>query len=132
LDELKDSLADAKRKVVLIASASHELRTPLNGILNSLEVMRGLLQGELAEYLEVGILSSHYLMNAVNDVLVIFISHIQDYAQIGEGRLKLNYDSFDPKNAVKECVDLMGLEARKKGLKLATTFDRGLPEYFPS
>ena len=130
LDEMKDALAEAKRKVVLIASASHELRTPLNGILNSLEIMKGLAQGELAEYLEVGVLSSHYLMNAVNDVLVTICITSQDYAQMGEGRLKLNYDTFDAKAVVKESVDMMSLEARKKGVELVTVFERGLSTYY--
>lgn len=48
---------------------------------------------------------------------------------MGEGLLKLNYGHFDPTVVIKECVDLMGLEARKKGLKLITEFERGLPEY---
>ena len=53
----------------------------------------------------------------------------QDYAQLSEGRLKLHYDSFDPRTVVQESVAVMSLEAKKKGVELAMVLDQGLPEY---
>nr|WP_279303717.1 histidine kinase dimerization/phospho-acceptor domain-containing protein [Salinibacter ruber] len=53
LKKANDRLREANRlKEDFLATASYELRTPLTNILGSLEVLRGMMEGEETEFLD--------------------------------------------------------------------------------
>ncbi len=120
---LRAALCEAKRRSLLLASTSHELRTPLCSMISALENAMGEATGKeaLKQLHQIALSTAKHLLSTVSDVL--------DYAQLGEGCLKICHESFDPRDVVKECIDMMSLDAQKKGITLALTTEASLATY---
>jgi PAS domain-containing protein len=109
----------------LMASVSHELRTPLNGILGMLEALKTQISDELAEaFLSPAVSNGKILLNLINDIL--------DYSQIKEGKMSLVLIDFDLKKILAEALNLLALQAKRRGLSLCLAFDKFIPKKFVS
>ena len=124
-DELLSLQDNSKYKTRLLASVSHELRTPLNGSINFTE--QALLAPDVPEAVK-----EKYILPALrsNKLLLCLINDILDFSQIEAHKLRL---VFEPKNVIqtaKECLELLEIQAAKKGLelRLESSFENSMEE----
>ena len=114
-----------KYKDQLLASVSHELRAPLNGNINLIEsaVNSLVIPDELKESLLTPALrSGKFLLHIINDIL--------DMSQIKQKRLRLAFQSGSLRDTLKSAVQLVELQAIKKGIMLLIELDPYLPKQF--
>jgi CheY-like chemotaxis protein/anti-sigma regulatory factor (Ser/Thr protein kinase) len=111
-----------KFKDRLLASVSHELRTPLNGNINMIEaaidnddVPESVKQNLLLPALRTG----KFLLNIINDIL--------DFSQMQVNKLQLSFSAGDLRKTITDCVQLIELQAKKKGLHVTMDIGHGLP-----
>ena len=98
----------------LLASVSHELRTPLNASLNFIQAAIEDPQIPIhisEDYLIPSLTSNQLLLHLINDIL--------DFSQMSANKLRLTYETCDVKKTLDYCVNLMKLQASKKGLNLS-------------
>jgi two-component system, cell cycle sensor histidine kinase PleC len=108
-----------------LATMSHELRTPLNAILGFSEVMQQELMGPLENTYYKGYVtdihdSGRHLLELINEIL--------DISRIEAGRYTLNEESTTLPYMVEDCIHMMGLRARNKGLTIVESYEEGLPK----
>ncbi|MBL8572563.1 MAG: sensor histidine kinase [Hyphomicrobiaceae bacterium] len=108
-----------------LATMSHELRTPLNAILGFSEVIKGEMLGPLenATYKDyVGDIhaSGQHLLNLINEIL--------DISRVEAGRYKLNEEAVTLLYTVEDCVHMMKLRAKNKGLTIVEQYEDNLPK----
>ena len=105
----------------LLASVSHELRTPLNGSINFTEqaISDPAVPDEVKQkWLTPALRSNRLLLSLINDIL--------DFSQMQENKLRLVFESRDVVSTAKECVELLEIQARKKGIDII--FQNMLPQ----
>ena len=109
-----------RTKSQFLANMSHEIRTPIHTITGMAELLQETsLDAEQKEYAGQIRFAAEVLLSLVNDVL--------DFSKIEAGRLVLEKADFDLRAVVEEAVDLVSLEAHRKGLELAVFVDPRLP-----
>jgi len=114
---------DAKSR--FLAAVSHELRTPLNAVLGFSDILIGEYFGQLAndrqrEYVQLIRQSGAHLLSVVNTML--------DMSKIESGRYELIMEPFAIADSVRACEEMLGLQAREKGVTLTSRIQRGLGE----
>lgn len=107
-----------------LATMSHELRTPLNAILGFSEVMKAEILGPMpnATYKEYSTdihASGQHLLNLINEIL--------DLSRIEAGRFELNEEAVSLPYSVEDCVRLLGIRAKTKGIAVKEIFEEGMP-----
>jgi cell cycle sensor histidine kinase DivJ len=117
------SANDAKTR--FLAAVSHELRTPLNAVLGFSDILIGEYFGKFEnerqrEYVELINQSGHHLLAVVNTML--------DMSKIEAGRYELIKEPFAIGAVMRSVDEMLGLEARRKGVVLTTRVARGLDE----
>ncbi|MGG7517573.1 sensor histidine kinase [Allorhizobium undicola] len=131
--EVAKSLSDEARrraeeanmaKSRFLASMSHELRTPLNAILGFSEVMAGEVLGPLnnplyKEYSGDIHRSGQHLLNLINEIL--------DLSRIEAGKYDLSEESVSLLEIAEDCVGMVQLRAKSKGITIFQQFEPNLP-----
>ena len=118
-----ESANDAKTR--FLAAVSHELRTPLNAILGFSDILSGEYFGKLEndrqrEYVALIHQSGSHLLSVVNTML--------DVSKIEAGRYELLPEPFIVAESVKACEQMLGLQAREKGVTLTSRVPRAVGE----
>jgi signal transduction histidine kinase len=112
-------------KTRFLANMSHELRTPLNAIIGFSEIINGQLFGELgnARYLDYSadiLRSGRHLLDVINSVL--------DLSKSETGKMILDVRDVDMREILKDCVTMVGEQAKEAGLEFAV---RGMEADLP-
>lgn len=107
-----------------LASMSHELRTPLNAILGFSEVMAHEVLGPLnnplyKEYSGDIHRSGQHLLNLINEIL--------DLSRIEAGKYDLSEESVSLLDVAEDCVGMVQLRAKSKGIKIQQQFETSMP-----
>ncbi len=120
LREANAALDAANRaKSEFLAAMSHEIRTPMNAILGMSDMLaESQLDAAQMQYVEVFRRAGSNLLVLINDIL--------DFSKIEAGYLELEQVDFDLEDVVDQALDLTGVKARAKGLKLFSHLAPGL------
>jgi two-component system, cell cycle sensor histidine kinase PleC len=107
-----------------LATMSHELRTPLNAILGFSEVMQTEMLGPMGNATYKGYVtdihdSGRHLLNLINEIL--------DLSRIEAGRHQLSEEAVTLPFIAEDCVHMMTLRARNKGIALKEVYEDKLP-----
>jgi two-component system sensor histidine kinase/response regulator len=117
---VRQAVETSRTKSQFLANMSHEIRTPIHTITGMTELLQETsLDAEQKEYAGQIRFAAEVLLSLVSDVL--------DFSKIEAGRLQLEKADFDLRAVVEEAVDLVSLEAHRKGLELVVYVDPGLP-----
>jgi two-component system, sensor histidine kinase and response regulator len=109
-------------KSAFLANMSHEIRTPLNAVLGMHRMLQNtdLMPGQ-SDLLGKANQAGHGLMDIINDVL--------DLAKIEAGELSMHARPFQPRQLFEELMDIHGVVAQAKGLKLTLDTAEDLPAW---
>jgi signal transduction histidine kinase/CheY-like chemotaxis protein/HPt (histidine-containing phosphotransfer) domain-containing protein len=117
--EEAERVSGARRR--FLANMSHEIRTPIQTISAIAELIAETqLDREQEDYVGQIRFAAEILLGLVNDVL--------DSAKLEAGALALDDVEFDPAREVERAVDLLTLEAHRKGLDMLLDLDARLPK----
>jgi signal transduction histidine kinase/HPt (histidine-containing phosphotransfer) domain-containing protein len=112
--------AASEAKSAFLANMSHEVRTPLNAIINLTSLAADVNSApQVADYLRKIQTCSRSLLAIINDVL--------DLSRIESGKMKVETTDFDLRDIVQSLGDLVGDEARRRGIDFETTISAGVP-----
>ena len=121
----KQQLDAANRlKSTFLSNMSHELRTPLNSVIALSSVLGRRLADKIPEeefdYLEVIERNGRHLLALINDIL--------DLSRIESGRMEINPAPFSLRALTGQVLEMLGPQAREKGIALRNTIDGDLPQ----
>ncbi|CAG9310158.1 unnamed protein product [Blepharisma stoltei] len=112
-------------KNILLRSVTHELRTPINAISFIVEeLMRDHKISEAPEHLEklkIVSVSAKLLISLVNDLL--------DYSKMIAGAFTVQKSKPKLHDIISGCLQLIRIQAEKKGIQVLVRIDPKLPEY---
>ena len=102
---------ESKAKTEFMSRMSHEIRTPINGIIGSLDLIDlDELEPDVVEDIDRAMLSSHRLLNIVNELL--------DFSKSESSEIEYKKIRFDLDGLCNDVIDRMMPLARGKGLSL--------------
>ena len=107
-------------KSQFLANMSHEIRTPLNGIIGAAELLKEReLPNEDKRFVEI--------INHSGATLLQLINNILDLSKIEANKLVSDPVSFDLHECLNSLVDMMEIQAQKKGVRLLCSVDPRIP-----
>ncbi len=113
--DLRESEAKAHEasaaKSDFLANMSHEIRTPMNAVIGIANILLATntdtKNKQLVSTLKT---SADQLMTLINDML--------DLSRIESGHVELQNDWFNPTELMRDCLSVISVEARRKGLHI--------------
>lgn len=123
LSEAREIAEHANRsKNIFLASMSHDIRTPMNAIIGLSDVLKKTgLQKEQAQYVKVINSSAQSLLSLINDIM--------DFSKIEANQLDLEFISFDLRQVLDDCADLVFFQANEKRLEFVYFVSPNISRY---
>ncbi len=113
--------AALKAKAEFLANMSHEIRTPMNAVIGMIGLLlEEPLTEEQRDNLELVRINGDALLTIINDIL--------DFSKIESDKVVLEEYPFNLRQCVEEAIDLVAFQASEKGINLAYTVDKGVPD----
>ncbi|SJZ64340.1 ATP-binding protein [Sediminibacterium ginsengisoli] len=110
----------SEAKSSFLANMSHEIRTPLNGIIGMTSLLtETTLSSEQRDYTETIRTSGETLLSLINDIL--------DFSKIEANKIELESVPFSIQDVLDNCVQLLSVKVREKGLKVGYKIDDDVP-----
>jgi signal transduction histidine kinase/CheY-like chemotaxis protein len=103
-----------------LANISHEIRTPIQTIIGMMELLADTkLDEEQTEYARQVRFSADVMLTLINDIL--------DISKVEAGQLKIENIDFRLDDVVEQTIDLISMEAHRKGLEVCVDIDPSIP-----
>jgi signal transduction histidine kinase/CheY-like chemotaxis protein/ligand-binding sensor domain-containing protein len=112
-------------KSQFLANMSHEIRTPMNAVIGMTSILASSpLTPQQREYLGTIRSSGESLLSLLNGIL--------DFSKIEAGKLVMEAAPFALRQCVEEAVDLLAVQAARKGLEIGCLVDPAVPAVIES
>ncbi len=123
---IREKILNLKKKEadtnLFIANTSHEIRTPIQTILTVMDLLEDTtIDAEQAEYTRQIRFAASAILALVNDIL--------DFSKLEVGKMVFEETPFSLIDIVENTIDLISMEAHKKGLEVIVDVDTTLPEF---
>lgn len=125
LKKAKSAAESANRaKSTFLANMSHEIRTPMNAILGFIQLAMDDpgLSAVQQRNLNTAFNSATFLLDLINDIL--------DISKLESGKLELDEQPFNLYRILEETLDVVEINARKKGLLLSLDIHPKVSEFY--
>ncbi len=109
-------------KNLFLGSLSHELRTPLSGVSGATRLLRETgLDSRQAEYVN--------MIGYANSTLLEILEDMLSFSRIEAGKLELQLQPFDLRQALEDMLALQSVPAQGKGIALVSEIPASLPRF---